>query len=145
MGMIELLESRRLFDAGDLDTTFGINGHLDVPDLAADGDIAQITPVGNDQFLLHLKTGVKKINADGSPVTSFGDDGFAEDDFYTSKVVVQPDGKILLWGLNGPNTPTQTLLRLNADGSVDTSFGQQGMIDLKPALNLTNIQALVVQ
>jgi uncharacterized delta-60 repeat protein len=42
---------------------------------------------------------------------------------------LQPDGKILLTGNSGTAPTTQfATLRLNADGSTDTSFGTAGMV-----------------
>jgi uncharacterized delta-60 repeat protein len=46
-----------------------------------------------------------------------------------SGLVVQPDGKLLVVGSNGPPGSTDavnTLTRLNPDGTVDTGFGQNG-------------------
>ncbi|MBU3564419.1 hypothetical protein ICE93_00005, partial [Polynucleobacter sp. MWH-HuK1] len=69
-----------------------------------------------------------RFNADGSLDTSFGGTGiksipFASNNYAeATSLDLQPDGKILIGGMsNGP-----TVVRLNSDGSFDTSFGSGG-------------------
>ncbi len=46
-----------------------------------------------------------------------------------SSGVIQPDGKIVAAGLIGEDSPGQTLLtRLNSDGSLDSTFGTNGVV-----------------
>lgn len=65
-----------------------------------------------------------RLNTDGSKDTTFniGETGFSLNGIYA--VTLQPDGKILVGGyfveLNGQ--PEKKLVRLNSDGSKDTSF-----------------------
>ena len=91
---------------------------------------------------------VRRLNADGTPDTAFGTNGSAQTTFYrygagildqsfsaTYTMKVQPsDGKIIVAGIcrvNGaPNPNTQLrlgndlcLVRYNANGTLDTSFG----------------------
>jgi uncharacterized delta-60 repeat protein len=66
-----------------------------------------------------------RLNADGSVDNSFVyGSGFDEADVYVSAILVQSDGKILITGsftrYNGRNA--NRIVRLNANGSVDTSF-----------------------
>ena len=73
---------------------------------------------------------VTRYNTDGTLDTSFGGgDGVATfdiglDDDYAYDMVLQSDGKILLSGStnNGTNTDF-AVMRLNSDGSLDTTFG----------------------
>jgi uncharacterized delta-60 repeat protein len=60
-----------------------------------------------------------RLNADGSldPTFSFNP---ASVGMYASKVIVQPDGKILVGG--GSGSGAGRMVRLNSDGSVDGSF-----------------------
>ena len=46
------------------------------------------------------------------------------DNHFTSSIVLQPDGKIVVNGIFDPSSqpPTHTVIRLNTDGSVDTGF-----------------------
>jgi uncharacterized delta-60 repeat protein len=78
---------------------------------------------------------VTKVTADGGEVdTSFGRLGVARYEFDNVRfeetdLLVQPDGKILVAGTNPFGNPVTTpmLARLNADGSLDTSFASQGL------------------
>jgi uncharacterized delta-60 repeat protein len=73
-------------------------------------------------------TGVARLNADGSPDTSFDGDGRLEI-FHSNgsprDVLVQPEGKIVL-ALDNPGI---SAIRLNPDGSLDTSFDGDGQLD----------------
>lgn len=102
--------------------------------------------------------------ADGAPDPSFGSGGhaFVTPDnveartLYPYAVTAQPDGKLLLAGFRGqfnPDTPWELklramLARLNADGSVDTSFGNSpipGVVvlpDLVPDTRIQSIQSM---
>ena len=80
---------------------------------------------------------VAKLSADGTPDTGFGGDGLVEDipfAFQTDasvRVAYQPDGKVLLAGAAGHPGNTHmsaTLMRLNADGSIDTTFASDGIV-----------------
>ena len=79
---------------------------------------------------------VERYNANGRLETSFGSLGVVEvfgdpsfGDGYA--VAIQPDGKIIAAGNaeaagSGGTTPRVAVARLNADGSLDTSFGADG-------------------
>ena len=78
-----------------------------------------------------------RLNADGSLDSGFGDNGNGQmlvpvgsgaDQGYS--VTLQPDGKIVLAGYseNGSNGNDFSLIRLNADGSLDTGFGGNGKL-----------------
>jgi len=75
-----------------------------------------------------------RFNTDGSLDTSFSDDGKLTTDFYPinsggESVILQPDGKILVAGstlnLEARNMDF-ALVRYNTDGSLDTSFSEDG-------------------
>ncbi len=75
-----------------------------------------------------------RLNADGSMDNSFNGNGIfttymGDADSYIFDVTVQPNGKILLLCeqyVSGTTTDP-VLIRLNADGSYDTSFGDNGI------------------
>ncbi len=78
---------------------------------------------------------IARVNTDGSLDTTFSvGTGFSGT---VSKIIVQPDGKILVVGYNN-TTQQQTLTRLNINGSLDTNFnpniasGGVGTIALQP-------------
>jgi uncharacterized delta-60 repeat protein len=71
---------------------------------------------------------VSRYNEDGSFDTSFGTSGVVIFDLINSEsfsnMAVQADGKIVLTGyVNGQVNVDVVLIRLNTDGSMDTSFG----------------------
>ncbi|HEX8265472.1 MAG TPA: FG-GAP-like repeat-containing protein [Pyrinomonadaceae bacterium] len=75
---------------------------------------------------------ITRLNADGSPDTTFNPAGGFDATVYD--IALQPDGKILAVGnftsFNG--TPRNRIARLNANGSLDTSFdsstGANGLV-----------------
>ena len=64
--------------------------------------------------------GLVRLGTDGRPDPGFTSALAANSRVFS--VVVQPDGKILLEGFLKTNTLSVSLLRLNADGSLDASF-----------------------
>ncbi|WP_349572708.1 M10 family metallopeptidase C-terminal domain-containing protein [Azotobacter salinestris] len=125
----------RLNADGTLDTGFGDLGKSIVDiggsdggrslSLQADGKIL-VAGLSADDF------GAIRLNADGSLDTGFGDAGKTRVDIAGSydqanALAVQPDGKILLAG-NGHNGANYdfSVIRLNADGTLDTGFGNGG-------------------
>lgn len=118
--------------SGALDTGFGDNGVVALTDLAsyradvtvqADGKIVIASTSTFDDFA------VLRLNADGSADTSFGNDGLASIDLpgdyaQASGIAVLDDGKLLLTGDAYANGGSDfATVRLNADGSLDTTFG----------------------
>jgi len=86
------------------------------------------------------RNGIARLNADGSLDTSFNP-GMGAADANVDSLAVAPDGKILVGGaftsFNG--TARQRVARLNADGSLDTTF-------VPPTAAMTNrINAIAVQ
>lgn len=125
---------------GTLDTTFSGDGifaspfdadDLDVPGaltLQSDGKILVVGSVVDDQvggfFILRL-------NSDGSLDTTFGLGGIVRISVNGASngisISVQPDGKILAAGTAfSPEDDFFLVLRLNSNGSLDTSFGNSG-------------------
>jgi uncharacterized delta-60 repeat protein len=125
----------RLNTNGSLDSTFGFGG-LTNTDLGS-GDFGYSTLVLTDKSLLIAgRSGgafaVVKYVSNGQLDSTFGQSGksilgyFGASD--TVKIAISPiDGKIYLAGdtLAGVNRDF-AILRLNANGSIDTSFGNQG-------------------
>ncbi|MFB8828765.1 delta-60 repeat domain-containing protein [Azotobacter sp. CWF10] len=136
----------RLNADGTLDSGFGVDGK--VTDLGGsqseslflqpDGRILLVGPTynassGNYDF------GVLRLNADGTLDTSFGTDGKVTFDGggheYGNDLIVQPDGKILAAGISfvdtsATSTPSNNfrVIRLNADGTLDTGFSEDGEV-----------------
>ncbi|WP_150046873.1 cadherin domain-containing protein [Methylomonas rhizoryzae] len=135
---------------GSLDTGFGSDGSITI----ADRYVSFVEVSDDGQLVLGESTRggssgnsgdfyVAKYNADGSLDTTFSDDGIAETGHrasYAGFVSVNDDGQLLLslsggyWGggsssASGLTYVAPSLLRLDADGSVDTEFADNGSID----------------
>lgn len=130
---------------GDLDTTFGVSGGYVVSDFGAakidertrdsavqvDGKIVvtgrrESSPAGFFEIL------VARYNADGTLDTTFDSDGFFTLDVAgqidsANAVAIQTDGKIVVAGGVGESVSTAYILRLNSDGTLDTSFDTDGI------------------
>lgn len=126
---------------GTLDHTFGTSGKV-TTDINSDYDIClslALQPDGkivaggysdngsNNDFCL------VRYNSNGSLDNSFSTNGMATFDFagdndFGRALVVQPDGKIILAGYADISNNDFALLRLNADGTLDNSFGSNGKV-----------------
>src|SRR4051812_49185032 len=111
MQTIERLEPRRLLYAGDLDTTFGVNGSV------ALSNESFITAAGNNTFFIPLTSGLEKIDASAAPVTSFGSNGAVTLPF-APNILLLKSGKILVEGVQSGETFAGKIERLNVDGSL---------------------------
>lgn len=137
MNRLESLEARRLLAAGTLDPTFGnagrVNHAVDFPD---DDQATAVAVQGDGKFIvageaIGATSGsfmARRFNLDGSLDRSFGVGGEAalvDPEGRATSVLIQPDGKIVLAG--NSERGSFTLMRLNADGSLDRSFGVGGV------------------
>jgi uncharacterized delta-60 repeat protein len=133
---------------GDLDPAFGtagivttsIGGYMDwLNAMVVQGDgklvaagYTRAGPASDTRFAL------VRYNSDGMLDSSFGTGGFVEtdlggNDFYdeASALAVQGDGKLVAAGYsfaNSPPDPRFAVVRYNADGSLDNTFGSGGMV-----------------
>jgi uncharacterized delta-60 repeat protein len=77
-----------------------------------------------------------RLNTDGSPDSSFGTNGAATVQIgpysLANAVVIQPDGKIVLAGTAQFSHNQFAATRLNANGTLDTGFGNRGITTLSP-------------
>ena len=78
---------------------------------------------------------VQRLAADGNLDTAFGVDGVVYFDAalgldYRAAITVQADGKLIIAGESSDNTAFN-VLRLNADGSFDTSFSEDGKLTIQ--------------
>ena len=85
------------------------------------------------------RNGLARLNADGSVDMSFVPPPFSQSDLVAPlKIVVQPDGKVLVAGNNFRiNNILYSLIRLNANGSVDASFN---LSEINSAVNTVVLQ-----
>jgi uncharacterized delta-60 repeat protein len=143
LGATDICVSRYNAD-GSLDTTFGGGDGIAILDVGSGEDGAYAMALdasGNILVAGQTVTSngwydmvVARFNADGAVDTSFGTDGVVSVDFsgdfdVANSVAVQADGKILVGGSATVNfNGTFALVRLNADGSLDSGFGVGGKV-----------------
>jgi len=132
------------------DDSFGTNGVVDTG-LNASG-IIDMAQQADGRFVFVWFAGsftMARFNADGSADAGFGTGGLVDLPFWANAVVAQPDGKIVVggWSAQLPEPPppppggsTQAdkaslsskagfeIGRYNPDGSLDESFGAQGLV-----------------
>lgn len=135
----------RLNEDGSDDTSFGNNGSLMINSSSADvvenleiqNDGKMVlagyrTPMGENDRML-----VVRLLEDGQMDNSFGEGGAVSLNLpgfhssYAFDVEIQQDGKIVLFGSGiSANTTyfTPIIVRLNEDGSFDTTFGEAGVL-----------------
>lgn len=138
---------------GTLDTTFGSNGSVgnvvgptnfgaEILDLAMQADgriVAAGTARGSSLSTLAYDFAAARLNADGSRDPTFNGGNALQVDWVgapdrAARVLLQPDGKIVLAGqtttvyvpATGSQDSAMALVRLNADGSLDPTFGSGG-------------------
>ncbi len=153
---------------GTLDPTFAIGGVLLMaPSVAADphddagADAMVIQPdgkilIGAQTDTLppaagHTEFAVIRLNLDGSFDTSFGTDGIAyfeagatvDTDSCIEGLALQADGKIIAIGEaeDALGDDAFAIARLNTDGSLDTSFGVGGVIQVQASDPLSTFQS----
>lgn len=130
---------------GTLDTTFGTNGrkNIDVgPSITMTVGNAIYTSdnkilIATNSYLSDGDYNIIKTNKFGDLETSFGTNGIATLDGMNNdlegRIALRPDGKIFLSG-NSNNSPASGtykqhgLMLVNADGTLDTTFGNNGKI-----------------
>jgi len=127
---------------GTLDNTFGSSGkvitNINADDhiyglvIQPDGKIIAVGYSSNTNGLNMILT-VARYTSAGILDNTFSGDGIATDPTgngsRANAVSLQNDGKILVAGFhNVSNQPTAQLVRLNVDGTFDTSFGGDGVV-----------------
>jgi uncharacterized delta-60 repeat protein len=134
----------RYLSTGVIDSTFGINGIAKVP-VGTSDDIAftglflsdgRIIIAGDVKSGTQFDFGIVSLLNDGSLDTSFGGgDGMAVfplglSNDYSRSIALQADGKMVLTGLTLRTTGDYDVgtIRINPDGSIDSTFGLTGKV-----------------
>ena len=125
----------RVSMTGAIDTSFGVNG---VFEHAQTNDNCNIQVKGNELFLTgqHSSPGVKlmKVRENGQLDATFGVSGVVNvnpNHSFAKDLIVHDDGKITVAGSRVGNKAT--LYRFNANGTIDTSFGTNGVLSFDHA------------
>lgn len=111
---------------GVVTTNFGAQDNASDVAIASDGTIIVAGTTGHDFALAAYNS------ADGSLVSSFGNNGRVITDVgpkdSCKAVRIQGDGKIVVAGSTAGATLDYALLRYNADGTLDNTFGTNGVV-----------------
>ena len=122
---------------GDLDLSFGSGGKL--TDWTGEARSVAIAPngkivvVGNTTYPPLWDVAVARYNSDGSPDVTFGNAGKVSHSIslftylFGVDVAVQQDGKIVITGYDN-DKGLGGIIRLNENGSLDTSFDNDGVV-----------------
>ncbi len=164
---VEPLEGRLLLNAGGLDTSFGGTGQVSTQlandsftqGLAVQADLKTVV-VGLEAPPGALGSVVLiRYNVDGTLDSTFGSGGvvevatnsvLVEYTLHNAAVAIQPDGKIVVAASTATRSPSSItscnmlVLRFNTDGSLDTSFGQNGETDIQLAQGMAAANAIAV-
>lgn len=153
----------RLNIDGSIDTDFGVNGWainefegalsyiMDI-EIQGDGKIVQAGFLINSYQPIEMAA--SRLNEDGTIDTTFGTNGkvrfnIGEGNDFVSGVALQDDGKIILgghkWISNEELRHDFALVRLNADGSHDTSYGESGVATAQIVDGANYTSAIVIQ
>lgn len=121
--------SKRLAN-GAIDSSFGINGYSKAIASLVEAFFAfqpdgKIIIAGSNNTGTGL-SGIARLDADGLPDSTFGDNAFLATSFKPVSVAIQADGKIVIAA--STDIPGFLVARYNINGSIDNSFNGTGQI-----------------
>lgn len=151
----------RLLPDGSLDLSFNGSGWVDLAlspandrptDLIVDSD-GKILIIGftTNQTETFFEIFALRLMPDGSYDSGFGTEGVVHYDIgsgddFASAVVLQPDGKMIIGGTaNNGNDNNFCLIRINEDGSLDPTFGNNGVVITEVSPNNDGIADMELQ
>ena len=152
----------RFTAAGVLDAGFGTGGEVivsfaganfsQINDLALQSD-GRIIAAGVATGTNAADFALARLNPNGSLDAAFGDQGILRTDFSHGSsdigvaVALLPDNRIILGGSTGPSLFKRlfALARYNSDGSLDSSFGQGGLVSTQFPLSHNDVANALAQ
>ncbi len=133
-----ITESNLFAQDGSLDSTFGTNGMVTLDINSGSSDYSTDIVVQADEKILVFGTAadnfiVTRHNINGDPDSTFGINGIATIDIGGSETPVkfglQSDEKIIIMGTAYIGSDLNLVLaRLKTDGSIDSTFGTNGVV-----------------
>lgn len=146
-GFLDITISR--FNAnGTIDQSFGTGGFVayHFPEASSWASAVKIQTDGKIVIAANLmetqRYNVLRFNSNGDLDLSFGTGGVASVQVGTFDIVYDlellPDGKIVAAGSSSSQTSSNSLIRLNSDGTLDTTFGTMGKV-LVPDSDVSNV------
>jgi uncharacterized delta-60 repeat protein len=140
----------RLNANGRLDTTFGTSGKVSV-DFGGDDFGLAMARQANGRIVVAGTSSaagavVARLRASGTLDPDFQGDGRVTlpGGGTANAVLVQPDGRIVVAG-NASGSAMMTVMRLRANGSLDTTFGGDGVVTIEFGLLADLANAAVLQ
>ncbi len=143
---------------GSIDTSYGNgSGRVEIAGLRSFANTAPVELADGKVLIVSTTSGqpydmrVLRLNADGSPDTSFGNGGQAivtvsAGNDQPAKLMVQADGKIVVAGWTSAGAAgDMSLTRLNANGSLDTSFNGTGIATVSIAATNDTVAGATLQ
>ena len=128
-----------------------INGKFDDATDIVMVENGNIIAAGNSMVGSHFEFYIAQYYSNGELDETFGNSGFATIDFSTfhclvKAITVQNDGKIIVVGNYDNNYYTDpAIARFNEDGTIDTTFGNQGLIQFDLSAQFDDFNDVVVQ
>lgn len=139
---------------GAIDTSFGVNGEVrtqTVADVSEGGPVSMALQEDGKIVVSHWASGsyygdpygtyVYRYDQNGTLDTTFDNDGIVNvagvnytDVYFATSLIIQPDGKILLGVRHHEDVPNSPMvrafgvLRFNTNGSLDSTFGNNGFV-----------------
>jgi uncharacterized delta-60 repeat protein len=140
---------------GDLDPTFG-NGGKVLTDFNSSNDWLSRIAVQPDGKIVAIgdthpshRGALARYNPDGTLDQTFGNGGkvitVASVRESAAGLLILPDGKIMIGGSFGEFDTSFLLLRFNSNGSVDSTFGNGGMVTTNLGTDNDRVYALALQ
>lgn len=137
-GSSDTLSMVRYNEDGSLDASFGTGGKV-TSNLMDVGEDVAVQPDGKLVVAGHKQVGgvsqfaVARFNSNGSADTSFGTDGVTltpiGSNAQTTSIYLQFDGKIIAAGWSDNASRDFALARYNEDGTLDTTFDGDGVVE----------------
>lgn len=149
----------RFNSSGSLDNSFSGDGKVTtdqgtnfdrIHELAIQPD-GKIVAAGYEDIVSNRAFSLARYNADGALDNGFDSDGKVRvpvGGFWSAAnaVAIQSDGKIVAGGLSGNTTSSFfALIRLNADGSLDNTFGSNGKVQTAVGSFYDGIEGIAIQ